>query len=331
MNSLKIKQLKIDSSKASSYYNSYKTSFTYSLSESITVGSGESIVYSLISCTIPYTFYGLNKYNNILDIQETIGTIVQPIKSLNIPDGNYDAYSFAKMILSLINTNPNIQYSIIYNKINNKFIIYTTKPNTSALLLFSTGPNNKASCHAFLGCPNDADVLINNEHFETGMITMNDIYHLQIKSDLGSQNVITSDSIDNILEIIPITPSPLSFIHYSPFIQSKYLLNQNNLQSIRFELTDNQNRPLDLNGIPFILNIKIEVIKNLDYEIPTGVDPRRVSLDNDPLTQTPLERIIENVGIIDRPSSTPVNLRDLMEYNIIQTMIAELYKKKHKK
>jgi len=97
-------------------------------------------------------------------------------------------------------------------------------------------------------------------------------------------------------------------------------------------LTDNYNRPIDLNGIPFLLNLKFEIIKNNSYDIPTGIDPRQSSFNSNLIynEKTPLERIIENSSIIDRPS--PIDLNNLVEINIIQKMIQELsMKKKGKK
>jgi len=107
------------------------------------------------------------------------------------------------------------------------------------------------------------------------------------------------------------------------------LLSQTNLQNIRIELTDNYNRPIDLNGIPFLLNIKCEIIKNNTYDIPTGIDPRQSSTASSSIEQTPLERIMENSSIIDRPS--PIDLNNLVEINIIQKMIQELSTKKKAK
>jgi len=115
----------------------------------------------------------------------------------------------------------------------------------------------------------------------------------------------------------------------SPYIQTKYLLSQTNLQNIRIELTDNFNRPIDLNGIPFLLNLKCEIVKNTSYDIPTGVDPRQSSTASSSIEQTPLERIMENSSIIDRPS--PIDLNNLVEINIIQKMIPELSTKKKAK
>ena len=327
MSSIKCNHLKIDSAKSPSFYNDFKTSFLFQLSEQITCQNGESILYSLVSATIPYTFYGLNRWNDSLDVQETYNGVTQPTKTIHIPHGNYDAYSFAKKLTQLMN-NQNMEYAITYNKISNKFVINTVKTNTTSLFMFATGPNKDISCHQFLGLPKTGDIEINNIPLETGMITMNDIYHLQIKSDLGNQNIITSDSIDNILEIIPITPSPLSFIYYSPHVPTKYLLSQSNLQSIKIELTDNFNRPIDLNGIPFVINIKVEIVKNNDYDIPIGFDPRQLNLDNNPAEQTALERIYQNPGIIDRPSH--YSTKEYMEYEIINRMLHEL-KNKNKK
>ena len=325
--SINVNLIKIDSNKATTYYNDYKTSFLYQMSEPISVESGQSILYSLISATIPYTFYGLNMYNDKLDVKETINN-VETTRLISIPHGNYDAYSFSKVLTQLLNTN-NIGYLIAYNKINNKFSLKTTTLNTKAIFLFGTGQHKTNSCHTFLGLPKDFDFEVNNELIETQMITMNDIYHLQIKSDLGNQNVITADSVDNILEVVPITPSPLSFIYYSPHIQTKYLLSSNNLQSIKIELTDNYNRPIDLNGIPFVINIKIEMIKNDKFDIPTGFDPRHLNLDDNPSDQNALERIYEDPRIIDRPS--PMSIQDFVEYNIIQNMLHKLSKKKKTK
>ena len=102
-------------------------------------------------------------------------------------------------------------------------------------------------------------------------------------------------------------------------------MSQSNLQTIKLELTDNKNRPLDLNLIPFIINIKIAIVKNDDYHTSTGYDPRTLNFDNNPAEQTALERIIQDPRVIDRPA--PYNVNDYIEYQIIQQMIKEISKK----
>jgi hypothetical protein len=260
------------------------------------------------------TIYPYNKVEEGINVVKEVALLKQALYEL-------------KQKNTIIEQENNLIKSELCKK-DNTYIVYVDEKdqnNIDCKLL--SGTNKEKSCYAFFGLPKE-DIEINNEPLETGMITMNDIYHLQIKSDLGSQNVITSDSIDNILEVIPITPSPLSFIFYSPQTPIKYLLGQNTLQTIKIELTDNKNRPVDLNLIPFMINIKIEVVKNDDYDIPTGFDPRSINLDNNPAEQTALERIYQDPRIIDRPS--PYNVNDYIEYQIIQQMLKDLSKSKRK-
>ena len=161
--------------------------------------------------------------------------------------------------MSLLNS-PTFKYDISYNKINNTFLIKTVLSNTSSIFRFHSGPNASTSCHIFLGLP-DLDTIINTDPFESGFITMNDIYYLQIRTDIGSSdNIVTSDGADGLLEIIPVSDQPLHFISYQPSNPSKFLLQSSTLYSINIALSDNKNRPVDLNGIPFLLTIRVDVI-----------------------------------------------------------------------
>ena len=141
--------MKIDSSNVSSYYNAFKTSFLNQLSEPVSCINGESILYSLISATIPYSFYGLNKWNCNLDIRETINNL-PVVRTVIIPHGNYDAIWFLKTLVQLLNTVNHI-YSIVYNKINHKFNIKINTIGAKSLFLFGTGVNKEFSCYALLG------------------------------------------------------------------------------------------------------------------------------------------------------------------------------------
>ena len=112
----KTKLLKLDSSKARVYYNAEKTSFQFQLEQAISVTNAESIVYSLLSAYIPYSFYSVNSQNNWLDIEEAIGT-TKTTRSLEIPHGNYSAIDFARTLMGLLNK-VTFKYEILYNKYN---------------------------------------------------------------------------------------------------------------------------------------------------------------------------------------------------------------------
>ena len=318
------KILKLDSSKARKYHNEERTAFEFQLESQISVTNAESIVYSLISAYIPFSFYSLNKNNQWLDVSETIDGAVA-LRSVSIPEGNYSANDLSRALMASLNTSS-MTYNITYNRINNTFSISTTRPNTSAVLLFESGAHAAQSCHSFLGLP-PLDTIINSEPFQTGLITMNDIYYLQIRTDIGSSdNIQTGDGSDGLLDIIPVSDQPLHFISYTPITPSKFLLQSNTLSSINIALTDNKNRTVDLNGIPYLLTIRIDIVDSEEHRV--AVATGRETLDSNP-EKTNLEWFVENPEMVN-PAPT-LNLSDLVEYNEIRKMLSGLKKSKRKK
>ena len=306
------KILKIDSSKATTYFNAQHTAFTFQLENPISVKSSEAIVYSLTNAYIPFSFYGLNANNCYLDVHETVSG-VSATRTIAIPFGNYSAYDFAKLLTTLLNGNT-ISYNITYNKNNNTFTINTTASTMTAVFLFQTGQNASSSCHVFVGLP-ALDTIINVVPFQTNCITMNDVYYFQIKTDIGSsENFLTSDYSDGVLDIIPIGNQPLHFISYNPFNAPKFLLMNSSLTNVKIALTDNKGRPVDLNGIPFLLTIRIDIIEAETALIPVGT-----GRDTD---KTPLQFFMEKPEMVNKPiDQTPINLAELTEYRLIQKML----------
>jgi hypothetical protein len=318
------KILKLDSSKARKYHNEERTAFEFQLESQISVTNAESIVYSLISAYIPFSFYSLNKNNQWLDVSETIDGVMTT-RSISIPEGNYSAVDFSRALMTSLNSST-ITYHIVYNRISNTFSINLTKPNTSAMFLFQSGANASRSCHSFLGLP-PLDTLINSQPFQTGLITMNDIYYLQIRTDIGSSdNIQTGDGSDGLLDIIPVSDQPLHFISYTPVSPSKFLLQSNTLSSINIALTDNKNRPIDLNGIPYLLTIRIDIVDSEEHRV--AVATGREALDSNP-EKTNLEWFLENPEKVN--PAPPLNLSDLVEYQEIKKMLSGMKKSKRKK
>ena len=148
-------------------------------------------------------------------------------------------------------------------------------------------------------------------------ISMSDTFYLQLKSDIGNNNIVTTDRQDNILEVIPIPAQPYGYILHTPINSTKYILHSNTLNSITISLIDNLNRDVDLNGLPFYLTIKIEIFKNSDIGLPT-------SSGRDNADKTNLEQIVEDPSIIDKPSEQyPITVNDFIEFGLINKMIAK--------
>jgi hypothetical protein len=329
--SFRTKILKLDSSKATRYDNEYQTACLFQFDE-ISCRGDESLVYSLLNASIPYSWHSVNKYNQYLDIEEKINN-VSTNRIIIIPAGNYSSVELAKTLTQLLTTqNPagGLVYNITYNKINNRFLINITTPNATAIFKFGTGENANESCYKLLGCLK-IDLLINNVPFlSTNSVIMNDITFLQIKSDLGN-NIVSSSNEDNIFEIIPINTQPYSYISYAPYQPNKYLLNQSSINTVSIELVDNENRPINLNGLSFLITIKLVIIDKAQHNIPIGVDPRMQQPSEE---KTNLQVLEENPGIINIPQpydpDRTTTLSDLIEYNIIKEMLNE-FKSKNKK
>ena len=327
MSNFNSKILKIDSSKVTRYLNVYKTAFQFVLEPSISVHPNKSIVYSVVNVNIPYSFYSVNSNNNYLDVEEKINNVTSR-RTVIIPSGNYNAYDFSKIIMAVLN-NSTITYSIQYNKNSNTYYTAISSPQTAtSVFLFNTGPNKLKAINKFLGIPNE-DVLINNVPFSTGLITMNDIYYFQLKSDIGlSDNIITADGNDGILEIIPINDQPLNFISFNPINPNKFLLHSSTLNIITFALFDNYNRIVDLNNIPFFITIKIDIVDNMENNIMMGKGRTIDTMESSVMTN--LEYIMTHPEAIMRPSDQPpLNLSDMIEYNIIKEMLNKVNSKKY--
>ena len=132
---IKTQIIKIDSSKGDRYYNEYGTSFEYKF-DPIDCDNDQCIKYNLISASIPYSFYGVNDYNDNLDITE-ISNNITTHRSIQLPHGNYNADQYARELLSELNGVNSIVYHIDYMKISNRFNIRIV--NGSCIMKFKTG------------------------------------------------------------------------------------------------------------------------------------------------------------------------------------------------
>lgn len=333
MSKYQSKIIKVDSSSATSYNNQYNTMFLYSFDQ-IAIDQDHSFIFSLQNFVCPYTFYGVNRYNQYLDVRQTVGN-VSIDRTIVIPAGNYNAYDFATTLQTLLNAdNSNITYQISYLKTQNRFKLTNTTVNATALFRFLSGPNNNEACYTLLGFDKQ-DITLNYGFplLSTICASMNDIFYLQLKTNLDNNITLSSNGTDGILQIIPINSQPFGFITYEIEDNTKkFLLPQKTISNIEVSLTDNYDRPINLNGKPFYFTIKIDIIRNDDFQIPYSKDARQES--NSMQTQADLNNLQylnnnpENL-ILPTPTE-PINLSDMLDYLNLQKMIQKQNNKKKK-
>lgn len=329
------KIIKIDSSKATSYANSEKTKFTYTFDQ-IAVDNEHSILFSLSSFVCPYSFYGCNKHNQYFDYTE-IHEGQETVKQKIIVAGNYSAVQFANVLKNMLNENNNpVQYNVEYNLILNRFKFFITSPNSSCTFNFLTGENNNESCYSLFGF-DKADVTFTDTQplLSTMVVSMNDIYYLQLKTDLVNTLVVDSEGNDSIMQVIPINCQPNGFISLQADQFSRFMIYSKCLSSIEVELLDNYGRSINLNGRPFYFTIKLDFIENEKHGIPNGVDPRQIANSNEYIPDdelTPLQYMYKYNITGNAPRQVePVNMKDFIEYQQIQEMLKKLERKKKNK
>ncbi len=311
------KILKIDSRMAKEYYNDFGTSFLYEFNP-IIADKNKSILYSVKSISIPYSFYACNEYNQNMDLLESGNT-----RSIVIPAGNYNAYQYAKALLALLNpSGSNITYELNYNSVTNKFLMSVSEQVT---ILYKTGPHTKKSNYKFFGFPADSDAILHAQSLieSPNCIVMSDINYLQIISDLDSNIVISGDNEDNILEIIPINVSPYGVIQHSSRNLVQYLYQQNLLHQFRIKLVDDSSRVINLNGLSFVITLKIEIVDNDEYKIPYST--RRAGEEE----KTNLQIISEDPSIV--MTAPQINMDEIVQYRRFMKEISKLSKSKKKK
>lgn len=317
------KILHIDSNRGSNY-NAFKTAFWYQFDE-ISIMPDESIIYTFLNASIPYSWYATNEYNSYLDINENGN-----LRTIQMPYGNYSASDYALTLLAVLNYNNNaVQYTIAYNKINNKYLISC---NSTATFLFNSGAHHLTNNAAFMGYTRDADVTINNVPILSGMVTMNDIYNVIIKANICDMDIIKADLTDKIMQIIPVSSKPYAIINYAPNNTIKFKIDTPTLSGMQIELTDDKGNQLNLNNIPYSFNIQIDVIKNptkitnaREYadKLVTNTQSQPYSIDLLPRIPTTLQQI---------PMPKPVQIMDTDEYKELMAInkLLEQYKTKYK-
>lgn len=226
--------------KNNSYFNS---NITFALSGIIK--DDPTILYntlSIVHCEIPYSFYVINEYNNILGLSTG---------DINIDYGNYNANSLMKFINSKLPTNMILSF----NTSNGKF---TLTYNQSFLITENT------TIYNILGLEKQAyssSSNIINFPYPCNTLGTKNIY---IKSNfmLSNYNSLTQDYVT--IATIPVNVEPFGIILYNNFSNITHKINNKIIDSINIELFDDNNNLIDFNNIEWTITLETNSFTNLN-------------------------------------------------------------------
>jgi hypothetical protein len=214
----------------------------------------------IIHSEIPFSFYIINEYNNLLSL--STGDIL-------IPYGNYNANSFMTALNLLLPTNM----SITLNSLNGKFIL--SYNNSFNILATSTiykimGFNKNTSYSSISN--------IINLQFPANFLGTNNIFIKCPNLLLENYNTSTKDYVT--LLTIPVNVEPFGIIQFLNQASIKNLVKNFEMNKLEIQITDDDNNLIDFNNIDWNISIEIESIMQLNYNTKTLEDYLNESNNN---------------------------------------------------
>jgi len=237
-------QIHFNSLYANSFNNGLTSDCNFYLNNSIEVPVQHNIYISVINANIPFSFYSIDQYNNVL-----VYVINGTTSSITILPGNYNAIQLANYLNTYLSTG----LSCVYNSITNK---YTFSHITSDFSF-----TNASTCLKMLGFSTNltSSSKVLNSSFCVNLQTKQCICLL---SNLNTGNIsFCSMKCPNVLCSIPVSTQPNSNIVYVNQYSFRSNLFTNVINYINLKLVDQDMRSLDLNNINWTCTIQLDIIK----------------------------------------------------------------------
>jgi hypothetical protein len=266
------------------------SAFTVVFEETMTTRQDEGLLVSLLSATIPYSFYNIRQGVNdaVSFVEATLDGSQSVVHTVTLESGNYtvtamrlalqDKATQACLDIGILNT----VITIDYDRTQQKFKFSTPTADRRVTLQFLTIVN---PMHTELGFPG-----LTNPEFASDLpltsvnvVDINGSIHaVHIRTDLPTLAVYDSLSgkASDILSKVTLNTNPGGIIFHDPRdTKHESLLRSSALKSVRVKLTDERARPLSLNGLHFQVGLLFRFV-SLKMADPL-IDLRRL------LTQQP--------------------------------------------
>ena len=244
----------------------YNNSGTLNLFENITAADDEVLAVSLVSATIPNSFFNLsnNNKNNKLKFKETGDA---DYITLTIPSGSYDILELSSLIKTLLESNSSntLTYTFTYDEISNALTIKNSNPTVKNTTFDFTIED---SCRRFLGFKSQeiSITTTNGITSDRGVDitdTRNSIY-IRLPN-LSNNKVMESSSgkFSNIISQVPITLSRNTFFNFDPPVEFVCELTQKQINSIAINITyQDETEAVKFEGCDWEINLKIMFFKS---------------------------------------------------------------------
>lgn len=263
--SISSKLLFINSSKipTNQFRNGSKTAFTVMLDDPIACNEGEHILMSLYSCSIPNTMYSTRASETSFTFTIHNGMLINTF-TVNILPGNYSV----KQVYNAINAKM-AEISVDFQCLTFSYLPQYNK----TMLAFKSNLNvdridvdfSKSSLGPTLGWGSEVITLLDGQSVVSpNMVQIYDQYSIFLRTSLETQSYNEQGRVSNILERIPISSQNSVTFFQAGITQHKTLLSTKSIKSFDiFLTTHDEAEVVDLNGCPFELCLKFDIIAGL--------------------------------------------------------------------
>ena len=198
---------------------------------------------SIVHAEIPYSFYVINVYNNLLSL--STGDIY-------IDRGNYNATSLMKFINSKLPTHM----LLTFNSSNGKFTLTYNQPffikdTTTIYRILGLEKKEYNSISNIINFPYPANLLgTKNLYIKTN-------FHI------SNLNLLTNDY--DTLACIPVNIEPYSIIMFNNYSNSAHMVKNKTLDSINIRIYDDDNNLVNFNNVDWSITIEINSFLEQDF------------------------------------------------------------------
>jgi hypothetical protein len=210
------------------------------------MNKNKNVIYNTIKIShaeIPYSFYIINEYNNILNLSSG---------QISLTLGNYNANTFLRLLKTLL---P-ITYTVSFDTFTGKF---TLEYNTSFSILANS------TCYKLMGFEKDIVYLSSNNKivmpYPANFLGTKNIYVKCPNIILDNYNTKTKDYIT--LLSIPVNVPPYGIILYENTSNMKNVIKNNHLDRLEVLIYDDDDNLIDFNNIDWSITIEIETFINM--------------------------------------------------------------------
>jgi hypothetical protein len=213
----------------------------------IEIPDGHHIYLTLVSASIPYSFYSITSVDNVF----TWGlTGPNPQFTYYVQPGNYNITQLVDVIQAAMGPNYTVSFNVITSKllfthVSSDFIIYASTINH--IIGFSKTSDSFSTSQILYG---------------RDCVNLNQIRALNVECNFPTYNINVANPLNqNILATIPVYVAPFSIIQYTNTNNFRTNLYVNLLEKIQIKIFDNNGLLVDMNGINYQMTLQLDCIK----------------------------------------------------------------------